>query len=128
VMASAAFNDARLTSTAGGLNQGNDAPGVPDRTFSLGADWDTPWIPQLSLNGRAIYTSSTYFNAANTLRLDGWTRYDVGARYRTAMLGKPLVLRASIENLFDENKWLMSGTYLTVSAPRTLVLSASIDF
>lgn len=128
LMASAVFNSARLTRTAGGVNQGNVAPGVPERTFNLGVDWDTPWVAGLSLNGRIINTSPVYFNAANTLRIAGWTRYDLGAQYRTVAAGKPLVLRASIENLLDENYWLLSGTYATVSAPRTLVLSASIDF
>ena len=128
IMTSAVFNDATLTSTAGGVNQGKDAPGVPQRTFNLGVDWDTPWLPALSVNGRAIYTSSMFFDSANTLRIDGWTRYDVGARYHTRVASKPVVLRANIENLFDENYWLVSGTYATVSAPRTLVLSASIDF
>lgn len=37
-MASASFNTAKLTRTAGGVNQGNDAAGVPDRTFNLGLD------------------------------------------------------------------------------------------
>jgi iron complex outermembrane receptor protein len=128
LMTSAVFNDAKLTSTAGGLNQGKDAPGVPQQTFNLGLDWDTPWIPALSMSARAIYTSSMFFDSANTLRVDGWTRYDIGARYSTSVAGKPVVLRANVENLFDDNNWLVSGTYLTVSAPRSFVLSASIDF
>jgi iron complex outermembrane receptor protein len=128
VMASAAFNDGKLTRTTGGVNQGNDAPGVPDRTFNLGVDWDVPAVPGLSLNGRVINTSKTYFNAANSLQFPSWTRYDIGARYRLAVSGKPVVLRANIENLMDKNYWLQSGTYATVGAPRTLVLSASIDF
>lgn len=128
VMASAAFNDAKLTRTTGGLNQGNNAPGVPDRTFNLGVDWDVPGMQGVSLNGRVINTSSTYFNAANTLSLPGWTRYDIGARVRTGLAGKPVVLRANVENLFDKNYWLQSGTYAAVSAPRTFVVSASFDF
>lgn len=128
VMASAAFNNAKLTRTQGGTNDGNDAPGVPERTFNLGVDWDTPWVAGLSLNGRVINTSSTAFDAANTVRVDGWTRVDVGARYRTRMAGKAVVLRANIENLFDKNYWLLSSPYASVSAPRTLMLSATIDF
>lgn len=128
VMASAVFTDAKQARTRLGVNQGKAAAGVPDRTFNLGLDWDTPWVAGLSLNGRVINTSSAYFDAANTVSLDGWTRVDIGARYKTMVASKPVVLRASVENLFDKNYWLASGTYASVSAPRTVVLSASFDF
>ncbi|MDT0139523.1 TonB-dependent siderophore receptor [Acidovorax sp. PRC11] len=127
LMASAAFNDAQLTRTAGGVNQGNDAAGVPDRTFNLGLDWDTPWVPGLSLNGRVIHTSSVYADAANRLRVGNWTRLDIGARYATRVANKPVVFRASLENAFDKNYWVVSN-YVTVGAPRTLMLSAAVDF
>lgn len=126
-MASASFNDAKLTRTQGGVNQGNDANGVPDRTFNVGLDWDTPWVPGLSLNGRVINTSSTYYDAANLLRMPSWTRLDIGARYVTKLAGKPLTLRANLENVADKAYWVTS-TYVTVGAPRTLMLSAAIDF
>jgi iron complex outermembrane receptor protein len=127
-IASMAFVDPKLTSTAGGVNQGNNAAGISDHTATLGLDWDTPSIPGFSVNGRMIYTSGSYLTAANTLKFDSWTRYDVGARYRTVLAGKAVVFRANIENLFDEEYWLTTGTYVTVGSPRTLVMSASIDF
>lgn len=128
LLASATFYDAKLSRTAGGVNDGKDANGVPDRTFNFGVDWDMPWVPGLSLSGRIINTSGVYFNAANTLRVPSWTRYDVGARYRTKVMGKSVVFRANVENLFNSDYWLVSGTYATVAAPRTVLLSAQIDF
>lgn len=125
---SAAFTNPELTKTPGGVNEGNDAAGVPDMTATAGLDWDTPWVPGLSLNGRMIYTSGAYLTSANTEKFDSWTRYDIGARYRTVIAGKEVVFRANIENLFDKNYWLTTGTYVTVGSPRTAVLSASIDF
>ncbi len=127
-MASASFLNPELTHTAVASEQGNDAAGVPDRTFSAGLDWDTPWVPGLALNGRVIHTSGSYLTNANTLRFDGWTRFDIGARYETAVAGNTLVLRANVENLFDKNYWLTTGTYVAVGAPRTVLLSASMDF
>ena len=126
-MASASFNDAKLTKTQGGVNQGNDANGVPDRTFNVGLDWDMPWVPGLSLNGRVINTSATYYDAPNLLRMPSWTRVDLGARYVTQIAGKPVVFRANLENVADKAYWVTS-TYVTVGAPRTLMLSAQIDF
>ena len=128
LMASASFNDAKLTKTTGGANQGNDANGVPDRTFNFGLDWDTPWVTGLSLNGRVIHTSSMYYDAANLLRMPSWTRVDIGARYTTKVSGKPVVLRANLENVADKGYWVTTTGYATVGAPRTLMLSAQVDF
>ena len=128
VMASASFNQAKLVRTASGSNQGNDANGVPDRTFNLGLDWDTPWVQGLSLNGRVIHTSSMWYDAANLLRMPSWTRMDIGARYATKLANKPVVLRANLENVADKAYWVTTTGYATVGAPRTLMLSAQVDF
>ena len=109
------------------MNQGNDANGVPERTFNLGLDWDTPWVEGLSLNGRVIHTSSMYYDAANILRMPGWTRLDLGARLRTHVAGKPVVLRASLENVSNKSYWVTAAGYTTTGAPRTLMLSAQVD-
>lgn len=130
LMASATFYDARLKRTAGALNQGNDANGVPKHTINLGADWDLPWVSGLSVNARSIYTAATPYDVGNTLTLPSWTRVDLGARYRTTIMGKPVALRASVENVFNKNYWLSSSTLLTVgtaAAPRTVLLSAQFD-
>ena len=129
VMAGTTFYDAKLKRTNGGLNDGNKANSVPDYTFSLGVDWDTPWVQGLSLNARAIHTSSTYYNAENTAKVPSWTRYDIGARYATDIAGRAVVFRANVENLFNKSYWLSSSSsYATVAAPRTFLLSAQIDF
>ncbi len=127
-MASVTFLDPQLTRTANAAELGKDAAGVPDMTFSAGLDWDTPWLPGLSVNGRMIHTSSSYLTTANTLQFDPWTRFDLGARYRTELWGTPTTLRFNVENLFDKNYWLTTGTYVTVGSPRTFVLSAALDF
>jgi iron complex outermembrane receptor protein len=129
LMASAAFQDAVYTRTGGASAafQGNDARGVPDRNYNLGLDWDTPWVPGLSLNGRVIYTSSVYANEANTQKVDDWSRLDIGARYKTKMNGTPVTFRANLENVTDEQYWVVSN-YVTVGAPRTLMVSAAVDF
>lgn len=127
LLASAAFQEAKLTRTAGGVNQGNDAAGVPEKTFNFGLDWDTPFVPGLSVNGRVIHTGSVYTDAANRLPVDSWTRLDLGARYVTKFGARPVTLRASLENVTNEAYWVVSN-YVTVGAPRTLQLSASVDF
>ncbi|WP_419899168.1 TonB-dependent receptor [Roseomonas sp. USHLN139] len=127
-MASATFIKPELTSPATAAERGNDAQGVPDRSFSGALDWDVPGVDGLAVNGRVIYTSGAYINTANTARFDSWTRVDIGARYRTEISGKPVTFRANLENLFGEEYWLTTGTYVTVGSPRTVIVSASFDF
>lgn len=128
MMASAAFVDSELTKTPGGVSQGNRPAGVPASTYSAGLDWDTPWVQGLSLNGRTIRSSSVYLNNTNTLRLPGYTRFDVGARYYTKIGGKDVVLRANVENVTDRKYWLASGSFVTNAAGRTYMLSASVNY
>ncbi|WP_420135366.1 TonB-dependent receptor [Rhodopseudomonas sp.] len=128
-MASATFLKPELTNPSDPTQRGNDAAGTPDKTFSAGLDWDTPWIPGFALNGRVIYTGSAYLTTANTVKFPDWTRLDLGARYTTTQLtGKPVTFRFNIENVTGENYWLTTGTYVTVGAPRTYLLSAAFDF
>lgn len=131
VMASAAFVQGKLTKTLNGENEGNRAPGVPGRTFNLGLDWDTPWVQGLSLNGQVAHTSSAYISDDNSLSLPSVTTLGVGARYRTKVAGKSVVLRANVDNLTDKKYWLVStvrGAYATNAAGRTIMLSATVDF
>jgi iron complex outermembrane receptor protein len=128
LMASATLYDAKLKGTAGGATDGNEPIGIPHYALNLGADYDLPWVQGLAVNGRMIHTGAQYYDAANTLRLPSWTRYDVGVRYSTKVASKDVVLRANIENLFGSRYWIQQGTYVTNAAPRTLLLSAQIDF
>jgi iron complex outermembrane receptor protein len=118
------------TRTAGGLFDGNKAIGVPTTQFNLGSEWDLPSVVGLTLTGRLIYTSSQYYNAANSQSIPAWTRIDVGARYRTRVAGLPTTLRAGIENLMDKDYWAAASSAfgLARGAPRTFLLSATVDF
>lgn len=130
-LVSATFLKPELTKSSNPLEVGKDAAGVPDRTFSAGLDWDTPWVHGLALNGRVIYTSGAYLTNANLAnqKFDDWTRLDIGARYTTtALTGKPVTIRANIENVTGENYWLTTGTFVTVGNPRTYIVSAAFDF
>lgn len=133
-MASATFLRPELTNPDNPAERGNDAAGVPDKTFSAGLDWDAPWVPGLAFNGRVIYTAGAYLTNANLVRYDDWTRLDLGARYTTTSLtGKPVTFRANIENVTGANYWLTTaslgyGTFVTVGSPRSYLLSAAFDF
>ncbi|MNW00840.1 TonB dependent receptor [compost metagenome] len=55
---------------------------------------------------------------------------DLGARYATTVAGKKTVFRANVDNAFDRKYWAgaFADNFLTVGAPRTYRVSASVDF
>lgn len=122
--------DAELTRTAVAANRGNTPVGVPQVQANLWGEWDTPWIQGLTLTSGVIYTGEQYVNQSNSQKLDAWTRVDVGARYATHIAERPTTLRATVQNVFDREYWSGVASYGAFSqgAPRTLLLSATIDF
>ena len=119
-----------MAKTAGGANDGKQAPGVPRLNLNLGGEWDTAFLPGLTLNARAIRTGSQYVNVANSQDIPAWTRFDLGARYVVKTGHTPVTLRATLENLLDKSYWASSpeGLGIALGAPRTLLLSATVDF
>jgi iron complex outermembrane recepter protein len=124
------YTQAKQTKTKSGLQDGNDAFGVPRWTANVGADWAVPGVAGLSLNGRVVYTGTQYADAANRLKAPSWTRLDAGLGYATRVANHAVTLRANVLNLLDKNYWAGSfnDSYMTVGTPRTLRLSASMDF
>lgn len=113
---------------------GDDAIGSPETQANLNLEYRVPQLPDLAVDGRVIYTSSQYADLANTQKVDSWTRLDLGARYLIALSdSKFLTLRGRVENVTGEDYWASAGGfpgygYLTVGAPRTFLVSATLDF
>ncbi|PJI96950.1 iron complex outermembrane receptor protein [Acidovorax sp. 69] len=125
--------DAKQLTTGAAATDGQRVIGVPKLQANLGAEWDVPGVPGLAVDGRWVHTGASYANATNTLRVPGWNRLDVGARYLTEVQGRLVTLRARIDNLTNRNHWASVGGYpgsgyLVVGAPRTLSLSVGMDF
>ena len=125
--------DAKQIKSDAPANNGNDVIGVPRTTANIGAEWDVPGVSGLSLNGRVVYTSSQYANVSNTLEIPSWTRVDLGARYLSTIANKLVTWRARVDNVANRDYWASSGgypgqSYLVLGAPRTVTLTASIEF
>ncbi|MBZ2189404.1 TonB-dependent receptor [Alcanivorax sp. JB21] len=113
---------------------GNTAIGSPRTQANFNMEYRLPQFMDLALDGRVIHTSTQFADAANQQQLDAWTRLDLGARY-TLPVGDAalLTLRGRLENVTGEDYWASAGGfpdagYLTVGAPRTWLLSATLDF
>ncbi len=130
----ATWLDAEITRSLDATLVGLRPTGSPEFQANLNAEWDVPGLSGLTLEGRAVYTGEQPVNAANTVELDAWTRFDAGVRYAFEAGGKPLTVRARVENLADKDQWVAVGgysptsSYLTLGAPRTFRVSVTADF
>ena len=128
------YIDSELTHTTNGTFDGNRAPATPKYNVNLGAEWDVPTVQGLTLTTRGIYSSSQYLDQSNNKEIDSWERFDVGARYAFKVDDKTITLRGNVENVADKRYWSSAGASddsepgLTLSTPRTYLLSATVDF
>jgi iron complex outermembrane recepter protein len=130
VLAGLTLIDGRLTQTNAASTVGNRAIGVAPLQANLGLEWDTPFVKGLTLAGVAAHTGQAYVDTANTQSIPAWTRFDIGARYRTEVFDRPISVRANVQNLFDQNYWAAVTSFggMLQGAPRTFWLSVSADF
>ncbi|WP_439879147.1 TonB-dependent receptor [Pseudomonas prosekii] len=128
------YIDSELKQTTNGTFDGNRAPATPKYNVNLGAEYDIPNVEGLTLTSRGIYSSSQYLDQSNVKEIDAWTRLDVGARYAFKVDDKRITLRGNIENVANKRYWSSAGASddsepgLTLSTPRTYLLSATVDF
>lgn len=130
LLAGATFLNAKQGNTA---NDGKQVIGVPKFQANAGVEYDLPSVAGLTLTGDLIHTGARYADGANTLKVNGATTLDLGARYQTNFAGKGVTLRGVVQNITDKKYFSSVGGYegygyLNVGEPRTIKLSATIDF
>lgn len=124
-----AYIEPEITRSSNSTEVGKQATGVPELQGKLGVEWDLPSVQGLTLTSNVSAASNQYINTDNTLSVPGRAIYDLGARYVTQAAGQPLTLRLSVKNLTDKEYWAMPHyTNLAIGAPRTVQLSATMDF
>ncbi|WP_310634178.1 TonB-dependent receptor [Paraburkholderia sp.] len=129
VIGGVSYIDAKLIDTGDASEEGNRPIGVPAWTFNANLEYDVPQVQGLTLMGRAIWTSSQYLDTANTQKIPSWTRFDVGARYKTQILKHDTSFNVMVTNLANRSYWSSAlGGYLTQAEPRTAWFSVTTDF
>jgi iron complex outermembrane receptor protein len=118
------------TKSAKGEQDGKNAYGVPRWQVNLYGEWDVPYLAGLTAEGRVVYTSAQYLDSKNLYRIPEWARLDAGLRYATHIMEQGVTFRANVTNLLDHSYWsgAFSDGFATLSAPRTVLLSATVDF
>lgn len=129
LMGGISYIDAKLTKMNDGVNEGNQAAGVPKWQSKIGVEWDLPLVENLTLTANANAVSKQYLENDNIQSLPGRAIYGVGARYLTSVNDKPLTLRGSVENVMNKAYWTTAHyNDLAIGEPRTFLLSATMDF
>jgi iron complex outermembrane receptor protein len=122
------YFNAELTKTSSGTSDGNRAHDVPKIQINISGEWDTPFMPGLTLSARAMYVSSKFVDDANTQKVPDWARFDLGVRYTFERQGgQPIVVRATVRNVLNSDYWATADGRVGLSDPRTFLLSASFD-
>ncbi|MEG0786950.1 MAG: TonB-dependent siderophore receptor [Comamonas sp.] len=129
LMGGVAYSDPKVTKSIVAANVGKMAKGMPKLQAKLGVEWDTPVVQGLTLTANATAVSKQYIDDLNQKWASGRTTYDLGARYKTKVHNTPVVIRAAVNNVTNKAYWGMPAlTSLILGAPRTVSVSASMDF
>lgn len=135
LMGGATYTQAEMTKVVTGGVKDKQVTGVPKVIAKLGTEYDLLDVPGLTLTANINHTGKQYATNDHRVSLDSYTTYDVGARYAFKVETKPVTLRATVQNVTNKAYWLGSwnggdGSGLSggLGAPRTLLLSGTVDF
>jgi len=106
-------------------DEGNHTPSTPRNNFTLWSTYDI--LPKLTIGGGATFVDSRFGDAANSVEVPSYWRYDAMATYR---LTKNVDLQLNVQNLTDKRYFdqVYQTHYATVAAGRTALMNASFHF
>lgn len=105
---------------------------VAARTGRLQAVHQPTGLPGLSLLASLVYEGNRMVLPDNSVRIPGWTRLDLGARYVQAVGATSLTWRIGLDNATDKRAWKEAPyqyghAYLFPMAPRTWRVGLQAD-
>jgi iron complex outermembrane receptor protein len=123
----------RRGSSQAGVN-GTRPVNVPSATLRLGAGYQVATVPGLELLGAlAAESDRVVLPYDDSVRIPGWSRLDLGARWLQRIESTTVTWRAGIDNVTDRRAWKESPyqfghAYLYPIEPRTWRVSAQVGF
>lgn len=105
---------------------GKDVNGAANWSYTLGTEYHA--TDAFSVLARLTYQGSATINSGK-LNVPSYTRFDLGASYKTQISHTPVTFTAMCYNLFDKDYWIArsGNNSVTLSSPRTFVLSANFS-
>ena len=134
--ASYTYNDASILGTgdtaldtAAGIFAGNQVPGIAENMFVISADYSQD---NFFAGASTKWVDDRFVNLSNTWEAEGYYDTDLYVGVFGDAISEDLSnvdFRITVNNVFDED-WLsgISGNGAWISAPRTVVFSATADF
>ncbi|WP_150138940.1 TonB-dependent receptor, partial [Candidatus Enterovibrio escicola] len=129
LMGGLTYIDARLTKTNANTNEGNQVSGLPKWQSKIAVEWDSSFVKNLTLTANANSVSKQYLGNDNSQSLSAHTILNLGARYAIDVNEMPIIIRANVTNVTNKAYWATAHyNDLALGSPRTLMLSATMDF
>ncbi|OEY94999.1 TonB-dependent receptor [Acinetobacter proteolyticus] len=130
---SLALTRSRLKDLAVAEYQGHQTQNVPTVRFASYLSYQLPQVEGLRLLAGMQYSSSKYAEKTGTVKVSGYTVFNVGTAYNFRAYGYDNTLRLNVDNLFNKKYWRDVGSffgddYLFLGAPRTAQLSWTVSF
>lgn len=124
--------DAERRGSATAAVNGTRPENVPAATLRAAAEWRTPSLPGLALLARLSAESDrTILPGDESVRIAGWSVFDLGARWRHEAFGGAWTWRLGIDNATNRRAWKeapyqFGHAYLYPLAPRTWRLGVQV--
>lgn len=133
ITSSLALTRSRLKEIQASEYQGHQTQNVPTVRFANSLSYQLPQVDGLRLLAGMQYSSSKYANRTGSVKVSGYTLFNVGTAYNFQAYGHDNTLRFNVDNLFNKKYWRDAGSffgddYLFLGAPRTAQLSWSVNF
>jgi iron complex outermembrane receptor protein len=108
---------------------GHRVAGSPRRVAAAQLAYRVPDIQGLQVRFGAKHTSRTPLRVNNSVELDGYTLFSLGATYDTMIGGQAMTLRANIQNLLNKKYWMYQyANYIKAGDARAVTVSATLRF
>ncbi|WP_237411072.1 TonB-dependent siderophore receptor [Acinetobacter nectaris] len=134
MLTSLSYIRARLDHVSDVSYAGHQVQNSPTWRFSGYLSYKPPVLnDQLRLLAGMQASSSKYANRAGTVKVAGYSIFNVGAAYHLPIAGYDTDIRLNINNVMNTKYWrdvggFMGDDYLFLGNPRTAQLSATIHF
>ncbi|HXD06222.1 MAG TPA: TonB-dependent siderophore receptor [Burkholderiaceae bacterium] len=111
---------------------GKRAPNVAQRTLKMQGEYDVSALQGATLMAGLVAEGDREVDPANSARIPGWARMDLGAKLERRIDNRNFIWRVGVDNAFDRRAWQESPyqfghIYLYPMAPRTWRASLQVD-
>lgn len=134
IAASAMWLNARYTQSHDAALIGRRVTNVVPFTAALFAGYKLEAIKGLAFNTKLRYDAEKTILTSSDVKLPSSTQWDLGLRYRQAVMSHNITWRLAVENALNRAYWKEApstswgGVYLFPGAARTVSLSAQMEF